>query len=480
MNLSLRNRIAVFFVISTGFLVALVFLVLFIVVSQSLYRHLDADLDGEMSEVSRNIVVLSDQFVITNQYEWREPEHKQIEMNPVFLQIVDSAGTVVRRSQNLQNDMIPYDSSVSEKRYFNASISGQPVRGVQVEIQSPAQRRLGIVVIAVPRKQTELVLADLKMFLLIIYPLSLLLLFLMSSTIAGRSLIPVHTMISTAQRITRENLAVRIELPPNMDELSTLASTINDLLERIESALTRERQLTADVAHELRTPLAALKGTMEVLIRKPRTQKHYEDKISYCVSEVNRLSALVDQVLMLARFESGAVLPSFAFVELSRAIRNVTARLAPLFVQKEIRSVFTPQGNFHVRADQMLLEDMLENVISNAAKYSHRGGLIEIVTSSDTGGIRCRIKDSGIGMSAEQINNAFNRFYRAEESRTSEIPGSGLGLAIVKKLAELQNISITLESAQGEGTTFTLVFPGPPPASKTGLKDFNTLHLRTW
>ncbi len=317
MNLSLRNRIAVFFVISTGFLVALVFLVLLIVVSQSLYRHLDADLDGEMSEVSRNIVVLSDQFVITNQYEWREPEHKQIEMNPVFLQIVDSAGTVVSRSENLQNDMIPYDPSVSEKRYFNASISGQPVRGVQVEIQSPTQRRLGIVVIAVPRKQTELVLADLKMFLLIIYPLSLLLLFLMSRTIAGRSLIPVQTMISTAQRITRENLAVRIELPPNKDELNTLASTINDLLGRIESALTRERQLTADVAHELRTPLAALKGTMEVLIRKPRTQKHYEDKISYCVSEVNRLSALVDQVLMLARFESGAVLPSFAFVELS-------------------------------------------------------------------------------------------------------------------------------------------------------------------
>ena len=168
---------------------------------------------------------------------------------------------------------------------------------------SPTQKRLGIVVIAVPRKQTELVLADLKMFLLIIYPLSLLLLFLMSRTIAGRSLIPVQTMISTAQRITRENLAVRIELPPNKDELTTLASTINDLLERIESALTRERQLTADVAHELRTPLAALKGTMEVLIRRPRAQEHYERKISYCIGEVNRLSALVDQVLMLARFE---------------------------------------------------------------------------------------------------------------------------------------------------------------------------------
>ncbi len=105
---------------------------------------------------------------------------------------------------------------------------------------------------------------------------------------------------------------------------------------------------------------------------------------------------------------------------------------------------------------------MLENVISNAAKYSHRGGLIEIVTSADAGGIRCSIKDYGIGMSQEQINNAFNRFYRAEESRTSEIPGSGLGLAIVKKLAELQNISITLESALAEGTTFTLIFPSPP------------------
>jgi hypothetical protein len=195
MNVSLRNRIAVFFVLTTGFLLAVVFCVLFIMVSQSLYRHLDTDLDGEISEVSRNIVVLSDQFVITNQFEWKEREHKQIEMNPVFLQIVDSVGTVVRRSENLQNDTIPYDASVEEKRYFNTSISRQPVRGVQVSIQSPAQKPLGIVVIAVPRKQTELVLADLKMFLLIIYPLSLLLLFLMSRTIAGRSLIPVQTMI---------------------------------------------------------------------------------------------------------------------------------------------------------------------------------------------------------------------------------------------------------------------------------------------
>ncbi len=237
MNVSLRDRIAVFFVLTTGFLLAVVFVVLFIMVSQSLYRHLDADLDGEISEVSRNIVVLSDQFVITNQYEWKEREHKQIEMNPVFLQIVDSVGTVVRRSENLQSDMIPYDSLVAEKRYFNTSISRQPVRGVQVAIQSPTQKTLGIVVIAVPRKQTELVLADLQMFLMIIYPLSLLLLFLMSRTIAGRSLIPVQTMISTAQRITREDLAVRIELPPNKDELHTLASTINDLLGRIESAL---------------------------------------------------------------------------------------------------------------------------------------------------------------------------------------------------------------------------------------------------
>jgi two-component system heavy metal sensor histidine kinase CusS len=148
-------------------------------------------------------------------------------------------------------------------------------------------------------------------------------------------------------------------------------------------------------------------------------------------------------------------------VEVSAAIRNVTARLAPLFAERGIRCVFAPQGNCRVRADQMLLENMLENVISNAAKYSHRGGLIEILALAEAGGICCRIKDSGIGMNAEQIKNAFNRFYRAEESRTSEIPGSGLGLAIVKKLAELQNIAITVESTPGEGTTFTLVFTSP-------------------
>jgi two-component system heavy metal sensor histidine kinase CusS len=146
-------------------------------------------------------------------------------------------------------------------------------------------------------------------------------------------------------------------------------------------------------------------------------------------------------VLTLARFESGAVHPSFAEVELSSAVRKVVARLSPLLAEQAIRCRFTPQDDFRIRVDQMLFENMLENIISNAAKYSRPGGVIEIVTSADAGGIRCRIS-----------------FYRAEESRTSAVPGSGLGLAIVKKLAELQNILIDLESVLGKGTIVTLLF----------------------
>uniref|UniRef100_UPI00404914DA histidine kinase dimerization/phospho-acceptor domain-containing protein n=1 Tax=Flavobacterium sp. TaxID=239 RepID=UPI00404914DA len=144
----------------------------------------------------------------------------------------------------------------------------------------------------------------LKNILLISYPLILILLYLFARFFAGRSIIPVSTIIDTSRKITKDNLKTRIPLPNNKDELFALSQTINNLLDRVENAIEREKQFTSDASHELRTPLAVIKGTMEVLIRKPRNQHEYEEKIQFCISEVDRLNHMVDQLLLLARFEN--------------------------------------------------------------------------------------------------------------------------------------------------------------------------------
>ncbi len=458
MNFTLRNRIAAYFVLTAAVLMGAVFLALYQVVRYSLYKHIDNDLELESLEVHKNIVVLSNQFIFANPAEWTESEHKQVEVNPVFLQVVDTGGTLIRKSQNLRDNVIPFAPGERATSFRNAVLANEPVRVIQLPIISTQSSALGYLCIASSSKQIDVVLGDLSTVLLILYPVCAIVIFGVSRKIAGRSLAPVQSVIGTAERITRENLSLRIDLPHNKDELHVLASTVNQLLDRIEQALIRERQFTSDVAHELRTPLAALKGTLEVLIRRERDPAEYEEKISSSIREVNRLSWLVDRLLMLARYESGTVTPVLVPVDVKDVVGSVLQRLEPLAEAKRIRVSVDTAAAPTIRADRGMAEAMLENVISNAIKYSGEGTPVEITTQQNGNVVDVKVTDHGIGMSQEQVGRIFDRFYRAEESRNSEVPGFGLGLAIVKSLADLQHVEIGVESTVGTGTRVVLTF----------------------
>ncbi len=458
MNFTLRNRIATYFVLTGGILLAIVFLALYEVVQLSLYRHIDDDLELESLEVHKSIVVLSDQFIFSNPYEWREGEHKQAEVNPVFLQVVDTNGIMIRKSDNLRENNIPFAPGVSDKRFTDTVLAHEPVRVIQLPIVSTLNRPLAYLSIASSSKQIVVVLKDLRMVLLILYPVCMALMFAVSRNIAGRSLAPVQNVIGTAERITRENLSLRIELPRNKDELYVLASTVNQLLDRIGNDLIREQQFTSDVAHELRTPLAALKGTLEVLIRRERRPEEYEAKISDSILVVNRLSRLVDRLLMLARYESGTVTPVRAMVDVKEILASALQRLEPLIEAKNIRVRVDTESASIIRADPGMVEIMVENVLSNALKYSNGDGEVEIATCPRGERIALRITDHGIGMPQERVGRIFDRFYRAEESRNSDVPGFGLGLAIVKSLADLQRVDLKVESTVGKGTMVMMEF----------------------
>ncbi len=222
----------------------------------------------------------------------------------------------------------------------------------------------------------------------------------------------------------------------------------------------REKQFTSDASHELRTPLSVIKGTLEVLIRKPRSVEHYEDKIQYCINEVNRMSELIDQLLLLARYESGKINPIVTRFNLVEKLQNVLARLINEIEMKNISVELSEEyKTFNIEADPTMTEIMLENIISNSIKYSENGKQIKIDIEENNDKIICIIKDEGIGMRKEQISRIFDRFYRADESRNSETQGNGLGLSIVKKLSEIQNIELSINSVPLKGTTVIFKFP---------------------
>ena len=246
-------------------------------------------------------------------------------------------------------------------------------------------------------------------------------------------------------------------LPEHRDELYDLTKTINDLLSRIEKSLVQQKQFTSDASHEIRTPLSAIRGTLEVLKRKRREPQVYEEKITDIISQVDRLDALLDQLLQIARIESGITLHNKETVNLRTVISALIEKWKPVSAEKKISLQLDVPENAVVSADKFYLELIVDNLISNAIKYGKENGSVLIKWESSLA--KLTVQDDGIGISAEHLPNIFNSFYRTDESRSSVIKGNGLGLSIVKKLADLQQISISVTSEMGKGSSFILQFP---------------------
>ena len=457
MNLSFRNRIAAYYLFTTALIIALIFISIYFIVYNTVFSHLKDDLDSELKELNNSIVVYDDSnLIFANPFEWEEGEHKQIEVNPTFIQVSDKFGKTIKKTSNLLNDSLLIDKKIKAKFYNSTHLSQSPIYQVQYPIVNGKHETLAYLLVAVPLEESEIVLENLQKALLISYPIILIILFLATRYIAGKSIAPINNVITTANRISRENLRERILLPENKDEIHLLISTINELLNRLEDNLLREKQFTSDASHELRTPLSVIKGTLEVLIRKPREVQQYEEKINYCIRETDRMTKLIDQLLLLARYDSGKVLPNKIQVDLKVITSDIVDRVNPTLIDKNISVKFNNDGNTFVAVDPSMMDIVLENLITNSIKYSDSNKNIEISFINDSDSLICSIKDQGYGMKEEQVNQIFDRFYRNDDSRNSEVGGFGLGLSIVKKLCEIQDINIKVESKMGSGTTFYL------------------------
>ena len=278
MSLSFRNRIALYFMVAKGIIMAVTFMVVYFVVQETVYQNLDNDLSFEAEKHTGEIRIVGDSIKIKNKKEWEEKEHREVQVNPVFIQILDKDGNFMDKSPNLKENVLAFNPQQNYGGHFNQTLNNRAIRQVQLPIEENGRIK-GYILAAMSLESSKMVLFNLKNVLLFSYLVLLAGLYFISRYIAGRSIIPVKTITQTTNRITKNNLNERVILPKNKDELYDLSFGINELLQRIENAMERERQFTSDASHELRTPLSAVRGTLEVLIRKPREQKEYEDKI---------------------------------------------------------------------------------------------------------------------------------------------------------------------------------------------------------
>ena len=455
LSFSFKNRIAFNYIVSGSILIAIVFLFIYSIVKFSVNKHVNEEIQEELYKHLDDVSTDSNDTYLIQVDQWRAREHNSISVNPVFVEFYDNNKEIIDKSPNLKSSNLKLFPD-SNNEFIDTKLNNIPVRQIQTAIINNNQV-VGYLVVAMSLEDFEIV-QILKNILLVTFPIILILLFLIARFFAGRSIKPVRTIIETSSQITKDNLQTRIPLPQNKDELYVLSENINNLLSRIENAIDREKQFTSDASHELRTPLAVIKGTMEVLIRKPRNQQEYEEKIQFCISEVDRLNHMVDQLLLLARFENQKQNVKQETIYLNALVLDNLTRFSEKSENKKLKIKTEFTEDYYLISDNYLVSIIISNLISNAIKYSNPNGEIAIELGKKNNVVTFSITDYGVGIAKNDLDKIFNSFYRSDVSNHPEIKGTGLGLSIVKRLCDLLRIKISVESRINEKTKFILQF----------------------
>ena len=456
LSFSFKNRIAFNYIVSGAILIAIVFLFIYNIVKYSVNKHVNEEIQEELYKHLDDVSTDSNDTYLIQVDQWRAREHNSISVNPVFVEFYDNNKEIIDKSPNLKSSNLKLFPD-SNNEFIDTKLNNIPVRQIQTTIINNNQV-VGYLVVAMSLEDFEIV-QILKNILLVTFPIILILLFLIARFFAGRSIKPVRTIIETSSQITKDNLQTRIPLPQNKDELYVLSENINNLLSRIENAIDREKQFTSDASHELRTPLAVIKGTMEVLIRKPRNQQEYEEKIQFCISEVDRLNHMVDQLLLLARFENQKQNVKQETIYLNALVLDNLTRFSEKSESKKLKIKTEFTEDYYLISDNYLVSIIISNLISNAIKYSNPNGEIAIELGKTNDEVTFSITDYGVGIAKNDLDKIFNSFYRSDVSNHPEIKGTGLGLSIVKRLCDLLKLEIAVESNLNQGTKFVLNFP---------------------
>jgi heavy metal sensor kinase len=277
--------------------------------------------------------------------------------------------------------------------------------------------------------------------------------------LAHRALRPVDRMTQAARQIGASRLHARIELTGANDELDRLAETLNEMLTRLEAAFTEMRQFTADASHELQTPLTILRGEMEIALRAERSPEEYVRVMKSALEEIERISLLVEGLLLLARSDAGVLKMDLKPLDPMALVEDVLGRLGPLARARSVALSLGSMEPMEVRGDLVHLRRLLFNLVDNAIKYTPEGGTV-LVSVERRGELAVlAVEDTGIGVAHEEQHKVFQRFYRSAEARSGAEGGSGLGLAIVKSIAEAHGGRVEIESAPGRGSTFKVYLP---------------------
>lgn len=333
----------------------------------------------------------------------------------------------------------------------------------------------GMVVNTVPDDDAVTLLNSMSSVLLISLPVAVILSFLLASLVAWRALRPIKAISETATQISVSNLNHRIGLK-SRDELGQLAQTFDKMVERLQTSFGRQRRFVADASHELRTPLAVIEAEATLMLKRPRDAAEYRRALELVADESGRMRNLIEDLLTLARADSGEVELRPRMVALDDLATEAASRISRLANQKGQRLHLNMAEEVWLMADPEVLDRLLFNLMSNAVKYTQEGGSIWVnVKRLNHSEALFEVVDNGPGISPEHIPFLFDRFYKVDRARTRK-GSSGLGLAIAQWAAQAHGGRIEVRSQVGRGATFAVILPLPQQADNSSSASMRSIN----
>jgi heavy metal sensor kinase len=280
---------------------------------------------------------------------------------------------------------------------------------------------------------------------------------------ARRALEGVETVTRTARRISEANLEKRVPVKKRADEIDQLALTFNQMLDRIENLVTGIREMSDNIAHDLKSPITRIRGIAEVSLTSGSSLKEYESMAAGTIEECDRLLDMINTMMIISRTEAGVNQFDYQKMDIANIVRDACDIFQSPAEDKGHTMTCSGDENINIYGDIRLIQRMVANVLDNAIKYTPVNGKIDVTVS--TGGdqtVQITVKDNGMGISGRDLEHIFERFYRCDPSRSQA--GTGLGLSFARAAARAHNGDITVASTPGEGSTFTVMLPKNSPA----------------
>ena len=303
---------------------------------------------------------------------------------------------------------------------------------------------------------------ELKRLFIFSIPPALLLCLILSWFFTGKILDPVRKMKSLAEQIRQGQWEQRLSFESRGKEIDELGAIFNDMIDSIQRSVESQKRFTADVSHEIRSPLTSLRGNVEVALRKKRPPEEYEEVLRNNLSDVIRLTRLTDNLLFLSKAENKILALRRQWFDVEHMLETVVEGFREKALREGILIHEDYQHDLDLNGDIELLEQGFSNIIDNAIKYTPRGGSVTIKSRDEGTLVKTLISDTGIGIPEDQINHVFERFYRVDREYSKRLGGTGLGLAITHWIIKAHNGEISVTSSVDKGTEFTVILPKMP------------------